>query len=290
MKKLQDTVVAIIGLGLIGGSYAKALKAQKVKRVIGSDRNHIVSLMAKDEGYVDELADDKPELLREADVIVCCMYPSAFVPFVKANRQYFKPDVLLTDVMGIKGSIPDQVDALLGPDMDFVPTHPMAGREGKGYSQSTSQIFQGANFILIKRANNKPEHEEWLRNMAYELGCARVVELTVQEHDSIIAYTSDLPHVLAVSLINSDSMQENTKYFVAGSFRDATRVADINATLWSDLFLLTKGPVIQEINKIEQQLERWKNALQQDDTEELVAMMDQAKKKRRDMFYGKNLR
>ena len=290
MKKLQDTVVAIIGLGLIGGSYAKALKAQKVKRVIGSDRNHIVSLMAKDEGYVDELADDKPELLWEADVIVCCMYPSAFVPFVKANRQYFKPDVLLTDVMGIKGSIPDQVDALLGPDMDFVPTHPMAGREGKGYSQSTSQIFQGANFILIKRANNKPEHEEWLRNMAYELGCARVVELTVQEHDSIIAYTSDLPHVLAVSLINSDSMQENTKYFVAGSFRDATRVADINATLWSDLFLLNKGPVIQEINKIEQQLERWKNALQQDDTEELVAMMDQAKKKRRDMFYGKNLR
>lgn len=290
MKKLQDTVVAIIGLGLIGGSYAKALKAQKVKRVIGSDRNHIVSLMAKDEGYVDELADDKPELLREADVIVCCMYPSAFVPFVKDNRQYFKPDVLLTDVMGIKGSIPDQIDALLGPDMDFVPTHPMAGREGKGYSQSTSQIFQGANFILIKRANNKSEHEEWLRNMAYELGCARVVELTVQEHDSIIAYTSDLPHVLAVSLINSDSMQENTKYFVAGSFRDATRVADINATLWSDLFLLNKGPVIQEINKIEQQLERWKNALQQDDTEELVAMMDQAKKKRRDMFYGKNLR
>lgn len=290
MKKLQDTVVAIIGLGLIGGSYAKALKAQKVKRVIGSDRNHIVSLMAKDEGYVDELADDKPELLREADVIICCMYPSAFVPFVKANRQYFKPDVLLTDVMGIKGSIPDQIDALLGPDMDFVPTHPMAGREGKGYSQSTSQIFQGANFILIKRKSSKPEHEQWLRNMAYELGCARVVELTVQEHDSIIAYTSDLPHVLAVSLINSDSMQENTKYFVAGSFRDATRVADINATLWSDLFLLNKKPVIEEINKIEQQLEKWKSALQQDDTEELVAMMDQAKKKRRDMFYGKNLR
>ena len=290
MKKLQDTVVAIVGLGLIGGSYAKALKAQKVKRVIGSDRNHIVSLMAKDEGYVDELADDKPELLREADVIICCMYPSAFVPFVKENRQYFKPDVLLTDVMGIKGSIPDQIDALLGPDMDFVPTHPMAGREGKGYSQSTSQIFQGANFILIKRANNRPEHEDWLRNMAYELGCARVVELTVEEHDSIIAYTSDLPHVLAVSLINSDSMQENTKYFVAGSFRDATRVADINATLWSDLFLLNKGPGIREINKMEQQLERWKNALQQDDTEELVAMMDQAKKKRRDMFYGKNLR
>ena len=254
------------------------------------DRNHIVSLMAKDEGYVTELADGEPERLREADVIICCMYPSAFVPFVREHVQYFKPDVLLTDVMGIKGSIPDQVDALLGPDMDFVPTHPMAGREGKGYSQSTSQIFQGANFILIRRANNLPDHEAWLRNMAYELGCARVVELTVEEHDSIIAYTSDLPHVMAVSLINSDSMQENTKYFVAGSFRDATRVADINAALWSDLFLLNKGPVLREINKLEMQLEHWKSALQQDDREELEQMMEQAKKKRRDMFYGKNLR
>ena len=247
MKKLQDTVVAIVGLGLIGGSYAKALKSQKVKRIIGMDRNHIVSLMALDEGYVTELADEDPERLREADVIICCMYPGAFVPFVRDHVKYFKKDVLLTDVMGIKGSIPDQVDALLGPEMDFVPTHPMAGREGKGYSQSTSQIFQGANFILIHREGNRPEHREWLRNMAYELGCARVVELTVEEHDSIIAYTSDLPHVMAVSLINSDSMQENTKYFVAGSFRDATRVADINAKLWSDLFLLNKGPVIREI-------------------------------------------
>lgn len=290
MKKLQDTVVAIVGLELIGGSYAKALKSQKVKRIIGMDRNHIVSLMAKDEGYVTELADGNQELLREADVIICCMYPSAFVPFVREHVQYFKPDVLLTDVMGIKGSIPDQVDALLGRSMDFVPTHPMAGREGKGYSQSTSQIFQGANFILIRRANNLPDHEAWLRNMAYELGCARVVELTVEEHDSIIAYTSDLPHVMAVSLINSDSMQENTKYFVAGSFRDATRVADINAALWSDLFLLNKGPVLREINKLELQLEYWKSALQQDDREELEQMMEQAKKKRRDMFYGKNLR
>ena len=290
MKKLQDTVVAIVGLGLIGGSYAKALKSQKVKRIIGMDRNHIISLMAKDEGYVTELADGNPELLREADVIICCMYPSAFVPFVREHVQYFKPDVLLTDVMGIKGSIPDQVDALLGRSMDFVPTHPMAGREGKGYSQSTSQIFQGANFILIRRANNLPDHEAWLRNMAYELGCARVVELTVEEHDSIIAYTSYLPHVMAVSLINSDSMQENTKYFVAGSFRDATRVADINAALWSDLFLLNKGPVLREINKLELQLEHWKSALQQDDREELEKIMEQAKKKRRDMFYGKNLR
>lgn len=290
MKNLQDTVFAIVGLGLIGGSYAKALKAQKVKRIIGMDTNHIVTMMARDEKYIDEMADDNPKLLGEADVIICCMYPSAFVPFVRDHVKDWKKDVLLTDVMGIKGKIPDEIDALLGPEMDFVPTHPMAGREGKGYSQSTLQIFQNSNFILIKRPNNRPEHEAFLRSMAYELGCGRVVELTVEEHDSIIAYTSDLPHVMAVSLVNSDSMQPNTKYFIAGSFRDATRVADINGKLWSDLFLLNKEPVLREINKLEAQLEHWKSALQQEDKEELEAMMDAAKKKRRDMFYGKNNR
>lgn len=290
MKTLQKTVFAVIGLGLIGGSYAKALKRQKVEKIIGLDRNHIVSLMAKDEGYITDIADDTPEMLGEADVIINCMYPSAFVPFIRDHLKYFKPDVLITDVMGIKGDIPDQIDALLGPAMDFVPSHPMAGREGKGYGQSTSKIFEGANFIIIKRENNQPEHVAFLKNMAMAFGCKRVVELTAQEHDGIIAYVSDLPHVIAVSLVNSDSMQENTQHFIAGSFRDATRVADINATLWSDLFLLNKGPVIEEINKLEEQLEHWKSALQQGDKEELEHMMNRAKNKRRDMYYGKNPR
>ncbi|MCD2435132.1 prephenate dehydrogenase [Acidaminococcus sp. NSJ-142] len=290
MKNLQETVFAIVGLGLIGGSYAKALRGQKVQKILGLDTNPIVTLMAKDEGYITDNIDECPERLKEADVIVCAMYPGAFVPFVKEHVKDFKPDVLLTDVMGIKGDLPDQVDALLGPDMDFVPTHPMAGREGKGYSQSTSLIFPGSNFIIIKRDNNRPEHVKWLTDMAYELGCGRVVELTGPEHDSIIAYTSDLPHIMAVSLVNSDSMQEDTKQFVAGSFRDATRVADINASLWSDLFLLNRDKVVVEINRLEEQLEHWKTALQVGDKDELELMMNRAKKRRRDMFYGKNQR
>ena len=290
MKNLQETVFAIVGLGLIGGSYAKALRGQKVQKILGLDTNPIVTLMAKDEGYITDNIDECPERLKEADVIVCAMYPGAFVPFVKEHVKDFKPDVLLTDVMGIKGDLPDQVDALLGPDMDFVPTHPMAGREGKGYSQSTSLIFPGSNFIIIKRDNNRPEYVKWLTDMAYELGCGRVVELTGPEHDSIIAYTSDLPHIMAVSLVNSDSMQEDTKQFVAGSFRDATRVADINASLWSDLFLLNRDKVVVEINRLEEQLEHWKTALQVGDKDELELMMNRAKKRRRDMFYGKNQR
>lgn len=131
MKSLEETTFAIIGLGLIGGSYAKALKNRNAHKIIGMDRNHIVSLMAKDEGYITDIADEDPSLLQGADIIICAMYPGAFVSFVKDHVKYFKKDVLLTDVMGIKGSIPDEIDRLLGPEMDFVPAHPMAGREGK---------------------------------------------------------------------------------------------------------------------------------------------------------------
>ncbi len=288
MKALEDTVFAIVGLGLIGGSYAKALMNRKARRIIGMDKNHIVSLMAKDEGYITDIADNQPEILKEADMIICAMYPGAFVPFVRDHVQYFRDDVVLTDVMGIKGDTPDRIDELLGPRMDFVPAHPMAGREGKGYGQSTSRIFEGANFIIIKRPHNRPDHVAWLKSIALQIGCGRVVELTAREHDGIIAYTSDLPHIMAVSLMNSDSMQKNTKYFIAGSFRDATRVADINASLWTDLFLFNKEPVLAEIDKLEAQLEKWKKALRENDRETLGAMMDAAKKKRRDMFYGKN--
>lgn len=112
MKSLEETTFAIIGLGLIGGSYAKALKNRNAHKIIGMDRNHIVSLMAKDEGYITDIADEDPSLLQGADIIICAMYPGAFVSFVKDHVKYFKKDVLLTDVMGIKGSIPDEIDRL----------------------------------------------------------------------------------------------------------------------------------------------------------------------------------
>ena len=290
MKTIKDTVFAIIGLGLIGGSYAKGLRNLKAKKIIGVNRNKIVGLMAKDEGYVDALCDFNSPELQEADVIICAIYPNVFYDFVKQNVRYFKEDVLLTDAMGIKGDVPAKIDKLLGANMDFVAAHPMAGREGKGYGQSAAEIFNGSNYIIVKRPVNKPEHVAWLTAMAQDLGCKNVVELTVKEHDSIVAYTSDLPHVMAVSLVNSDSLQENTKYFIAGSFRDATRVADINADLWKELFLLNKENVLEEIKKLQDQLNLWSEALAKDDEAKLVEMMEKAKKQRKELFNAKNYR
>jgi prephenate dehydrogenase len=290
MKNIRETVFAIVGLGLIGGSYAKALRNLKVKKIIGVNRNKIVGLMAKDEGYIDELCDFTDPHLEEADVIICTIYPNVFYDFVKDNVQHFKKDVLLTDAMGIKGDVPEKIDKVLGRDMDFVAAHPMAGREGKGYGQSAAEIFNASNYIIVKRASNKSEHIAWLRDMAKELGCKNVVELTVQEHDSIVAYTSDLPHIMAVSLVNSDSLNDNTKYFIAGSFRDATRVADINAALWKELFLLNKENVLAEISRFQDQLNAWSQALKNEDEPKLIAMMEKAKQQRKDLFNAKNYR
>ena len=288
MKTLQETTFAIIGLGLIGGSYAKVLKNLKVKRIIGWNRNPIVALMAKDEGNITDICDEEGALLKEADVIINALYPGVFVDFVAAHVKHFKDDVILTDVMGIKADFPQQVDKLLTGNMDFVSGHPMAGREGKGYGQSAAEIFNGSNYIVIKREHNKPENVEFIKNMAKELGCKNVVELTPQEHDAIIAYTSNLPHIMAVSLVNSESMHPSTKYFIAGSFRDATRVADINATLWKDLFLLNKENVRAEIHSLQQQLNKWDQALANNDEEVLIEMMDTAKQKRKDLFNAKH--
>ena len=288
--KLQDITFGIIGLGLIGGSYAKALKNLKVKNIIGVDSNPIVAMMAKDEGVITENCNDSMEPLKRADVIICALYPAAVLNFVQKNVQYFKKDMLFTDVMGIKGDVLEQVDELLGAEQDFVSGHPMAGREGQGYGQSAAEIFNGANYIIVPRVHNNKDKIAWLKKFAYELGCKNVVEVTAKEHDEIIAYTSNLPHAMAIALINSDSMTPNNKYFIAGGFRDATRVADINVALWADLFVSNRKNVISEIAKLQQQLERWSNALEKGSKEELEQMMLSAKEKRKDLFNAKNYR
>ena len=148
MKKLQDTVVAIVGLGLIGGSYAKALKSQKVKRIIGMDRNHIVSLMALDEGYVTELADEDPERLREADVIICCMYPGAFVPFVRDHVKYFEKRCAAYGRDGDQGihSGPGGCSAGAGDGFCTNPSHGGTGR--KGLQPEYLPDFPGGQFAI----------------------------------------------------------------------------------------------------------------------------------------------
>ena len=283
-KPLRDLTFAIVGLGLIGGSYAKALRNIKVRKILGMDISHGIARACLNANMIDEVIEADGSNLKEADVIICSVYPEAIVGFVRQNVQNFAEGMLMTDATGVKGTMPHDIQALLPESCEFISGHPMAGRQGSGLGMSDAAIFNNSNYIIVPTEKNTPEAVSWLEEFAKALGCARSVKVSMEDHDKIIAYTSDLPHITAVALVNSASYNENTQYFIAGGFRDATRVADINPDLWSDLFLSNRANVIAEIENYQKQLERWKKAIEDNDREMLKEIMREAGPRRRQLY------
>ena len=283
-KPLRDLTFAIVGLGLIGGSYAKALRNIKVRKILGMDISHGIARACLNANMIDEIVEADGSNLKEADVIICSVYPEAIVSFVQQNVQNFAEGMLMTDATGVKGAMPHEIQALLPEGCEFISGHPMAGRQGSGLGMSDAAIFNNSNYIIVPTEKNTPEAVSWLEEFAKALGCARSVKVSMEDHDKIIAYTSDLPHITAVALVNSASYNENTQYFIAGGFRDATRVADINPDLWSDLFLSNRDNVIAEIENYQNQLERWKKAIENNDREALKEIMREAGPRRRQLY------
>ena len=283
-KPLRDLTFAIVGLGLIGGSYAKALRNLKVRKILGMDISHGIARACLNANMIDEVIEADGSNLKEADVIICSVYPEAIVGFVRQNVQNFAEGMLMTDATGVKGTMPHDIQALLPESCEFISGHPMAGRQGSGLGMSDASIFNNSNYIIVPTEKNTPEAVRWLEEFAKALGCARSVKVSTEDHDKIIAYTSDLPHITAVALVNSASYNENTQYFIAGGFRDATRVADINPDLWSDLFLSNRANVIAEIENYQNQLERWKKAIENNDRETLKEIMREAGPRRRQLY------
>ena len=283
-KPLQDLTFAIVGLGLIGGSYAKALRNLRVRKILGMDISHGIARACLNANMIDEVVAEDGRNLKEADVIICSVYPEAVMSFVRQNVQNFSEGMLMTDATGVKGTMPREIQELLPEGCEFISGHPMAGRQGSGLGMSDAAIFNNSNYIIVPTEKNTPEAVSWLEEFAKALGCARSVKVSMEDHDKIIAYTSDLPHITAVALVNSASYNKNTQYFIAGGFRDATRVADINPDLWSDLFLSNRDNVIAEIENYQSQLERWKKAIVENDREALKEIMREAGPRRRMLY------
>ena len=283
-KPLQDLTFAIVGLGLIGGSYAKALRNLRVRKILGMDISHGIARACLNANMIDEVVAEDGRNLKEADVIIFSVYPEAVMSFVRQNVQNFSEGMLMTDATGVKGTMPREIQELLPEGCEFISGHPMAGRQGSGLGMSDAAIFNNSNYIIVPTEKNTPEAVSWLEEFAKALGCARSVKVSMEDHDKIIAYTSDLPHITAVALVNSASYNKNTQYFIAGGFRDATRVADINPDLWSDLFLSNRENVIAEIENYQSQLERWKKAIVENDREALKEIMREAGPRRRMLY------
>ena len=272
--------IVIVGLGVIGGGYAMALKEAGYTEVYGIDKNAETLRKAKSLGIIKEGYEEEKEIIPNADLIVLAVYPNLVKDFIINNKEYFKDGAIITDVTGIKQLFINEITKVLPENIDFVFAHPMAGREKKGIDYATNKVFKGANFLITVTDRNKDENLDLIENLAYKMGFKHVKRICPKYHDEMIAFTSQLPHALAVALINSDVEGRNTGEFIGDSYRDLTRIANINESLWSQLFLGNKENLLKTIYNFEAELDKIKACLEKDDKEGLQELFIKSSKRR----------
>lgn len=260
--------IAVVGLGLIGGSLAKAIKQNTTHTVIGLDKSTQVLAFAQSVNAIDTIG--TVESLGEADITFVCLYPSAVVEFIVANRNRFKKKSIVTDTAGVKSCI---CDVLYQEELPFafIGGHPMAGREVSGFENSLPDLFKDANYLLTPKAGQE-ESVKQLESLILSLGFRGKVCTSPQEHDAMIAYTSQTPHVLACAYVQSPKVVAHAT-FGAGSFRDVSRVAKINEELWAQLFLDNKKALVSEIDTLLANLTHMKTLIKTNQYEELKATL-----------------
>lgn len=262
--------IAIVGLGLIGGSLLKALQGFSGAEFFGIDANEEVILQAKKEGLLSEKNLTAEEILLTADVTLVCLPPMATVDFI--NHHTFKKGALVTDVCGVKQSI---YAGITNKDIAFLGGHPMAGKEAGGFLASSGDLFQNASYLMTPTKDTKPEHIAFMEDMTAYIGCRELVKTTPEEHDRMIAYTSQLMHVVAVSLCDSPLL-DKSKDFSAGSLRDCTRVAKLDSKLWTQLFMLNSDDLTLCIDEFINSMNTFKAFLAKQDTQGMQAFLEEA--------------
>lgn len=272
--------IVVVGLGVIGGSFTMALKEVGYDDVYGIDTNKETLVKAKNLGLIKEGFTSGEEIIKSADLIIISLYPRLVKKFITDNKDNFKDGAVITDATGIKKMFIEHIVNILPDNIDFVFGHPMAGREKKGIDFATSEVFKGANYILTPVDRNKEENLKLIENLAYQIGFKRVRRITPEHHDEMIGFTSQLPHALAVALVNSDLEGRDTGSFIGDSYRDLTRIANINEDLWSELFLGNKENLLKCIESFETELDKIKDAIEDDDKESLKTLFIKSTKRR----------
>lgn len=267
--------IAIIGLGLIGGSIARRLRGFHSCTIAAYNRTEESLNLAVSDGVIDEAYKTPGEAMKDADLIIMCLYPQLNIDFVRDNLDMIKDGAVITDVTGVKGFIIREMKKILPDTVDFIGGHPMAGREVGGYKSSTDTLFDNAPYIITPDKTNAPENVQLIRDMAKYIGCRVVVTTTPDEHDSIIAYTSQLMHIVAVALCDNPLL-ERSGSFAGGSLQDCTRIAVINEKMWSELFVENKEHLAERITEFQDCLEKIKSAVLDEDRDTLETIMKHA--------------
>lgn len=285
LNKNASTNILIVGLGVIGGSYARAL----------TKRGYTVTAITKEQSSIDFAMDGgfisrgstevSEEMVKAADLIVFAIYPKDFIEWIEKYQHYFNPGTLITDVTGVKSSVVYKIQDMLREDVEFIPAHPMAGRERSGVEYSDDSVFTGANYIITPTAKNTPEAIATCEELGRELGFARISVISPEEHDEMIGFVSQLTHCIAVALMTCKECDHLVDY-TGDSFRDLTRIAQINDVMWSELFAENKENLIAQMEIFEKEFSRMKELIKNGESEDLRNMM-KLSTRRRSLFNKK---
>ncbi len=265
--------IGIVGLGLMGASLAKALKRYTSHTVLGLDLDPEVRASAKRDGAVDEVY-ETPEFLRECAVSFICLFPVQTVEFIKENLQCFQRGSIVADICGVKSYVVNSLKDIPLPFI-YLPSHPMAGREICGYKGSVESLFVGASYIVTP-LDAPLSAVESLESLVRSIGFTDFVVTTPEDHDRIIAFTSQLPHIISNAYVKSPSCSRHNG-FSAGSYKDLSRVAKLNEEMWSDLFLLNRDSLLFEVDTLMENLKKYREALAQGDKASLRGLLKEGR-------------
>ena len=272
--------ILIVGLGLMGGAYALRLK-KKGHTVYGIDLNENAIKFAIENDYIDEGSCDAKDYIEKSDLIILCIYPQAIINFIKNNNHLFHEGQVITDICGVKESFAEEASKLI-TNAAYCSHHPMAGKERVGVEHSHLCRFDDANYLVTPSSNSSESSIKLIENLGHELGFNKISVISTKRHDSVVGFTSQLTHAIAVSLVNSDR-DSDTKNFIGDSYRDLTRIAMINESLWSELFLENKDNLLKHIISFEIELNEIKKALLNNDKNRLEELFRSSTKVRKEM-------
>lgn len=279
----------IIGLGIMGGSIARSIRENILNEKSSSGKIYAFDInqdsldLAKKENIIDQgfSKDDVKNMLQLCDVVFICLYPKKTIEFLKANKENFKTGSVITDISGVK-SIYDNMEEVFPTNADFVLGHPMAGGEKEGFANSNGNYFINHNYIIIPQERNKPESIKLMENLVTTMKFSRITKTDCKTHDEKIGFTSQLCHVVASAMVESAEDPSITS-FGGGSFEDLTRIAMINAPLWTELFLSNKVALLKHIKSFISKMQEFETLIQNEDAQQLEDLLKDVRKKRIEM-------
>ena len=264
--------ILIVGLGLLGGSYAKALKRFGFHISAITKEQSSIDYALKEKIIDEGTTEIDARLIGEADLVIFALYPHVFVEWIRDNQHLLKSGALITDVTGVKGSVVYKIQDMLRSDVEFIAAHPMAGREVSGVENSTEKMFVGANYIVTPTAKNSPEAIQTCMELGRLLGFSNVTALSPEEHDEMIGFLSQLTHCIAITLMTCND-KENMEKFTGDSFRDLTRIARINDAMWSELFMENKDALLKQMTLFADKFNELKVMIENGQVEDMRQMM-----------------